>query len=712
MISPLIRLQSKNTDLILRTEPAEILYFGKRLELENITEADLASIDRGVANGSLDIDIPITLAAENGRGYFGVAGVEGHRNGYDWAPVFVTKNISKTDRTLVLEMEDSIAKLGFTAEIETDENGVFKFRNTLTNLGEETFTVNRLSVTLPVPEYADEVLSFYGRWCRELHENRVSLKHGAFTQENRHGRTSHEYAPNLIIGTPHFSQQQGKVWGFHLAWSGNHRIRADVLIDGRRFAQLENLYLPGEIQLKQGESHHTPWVYAVYSEEGLNGMSRQFHDHVREHILHFAHKERPVHLNIWEGVTFHHQPSHIIAMAEKAAEMGVERFIIDDGWFIGRNDDFGGLGDWYLDEEKYPNGLDEVISAVKKFGMQFGIWVELEMINKPTKLYQAHPDWLLQLEGYNQPEERHQYVLNLTKPEVFDYLLERMDWLLGNHDIDYIKWDHNRRLVQPGSNGRAAVVEQTKAAYRLFDALQKRYPNVEIESCSSGGARVDYEILKRSQRFWSSDNIDAFTRQQIHRGMSYFYPPEVVGAHIGGSPCQTTYRRFSIDYRGLTALFGHMGVELDPVKESAEERAGFAKYIALHKQLRPLLHGGDVFRLDYHEPNTILHGVVAKDKSQAVVLISQSDMPDYKQMGKLRLPYLETDAVYQVKVLAVPDYIREGKAGHLMKVFPQWLRDCFDEKLVTVRAEWLANAGLTIPVLDPQSAILLEFKKV
>lgn len=711
-MSELIRLHSKNTDLIIRTEPAEILYFGKRLAQAKITESDLPLIDRGVSNGGLDVDTPVTFAAENGRGYFGSGSVEGHRNGYDWAPVFVTQKVIQTDRTLVIEAQDLVAELAFTTEVEVDENGVFKFRNTLTNLGVGRFIVNRLAVTLPVPEYADEVLSFYGRWCRELHENRLSLKHGSFIQENRHGRTSHEYAPYLVLGTPHFTQQQGQVWGFHLAWSGNHRIRADVLIDGRRFAQLENLYFPGEIELNQGESHSTPWVYTVYSEQGLNGMSQQFHNHVREHILHFASSIRPVHLNIWEGVTFNHKPEHIIAMAKEAAELGVERFIIDDGWFIGRNDDFGGLGDWYLDKEKYPNGLHEIISAVKQLGMQFGIWVELEMVNKPTELYRAHPDWLLELKGYSQPEERHQYVLDLTKPEVFNYLLERMAWLLGHHEIDYIKWDHNRRLVQPGSEGRAAVVEQTKAAYRLFDELQKRYPHVEIESCSSGGARIDYEILKRSQRFWASDNIDAYTRQQIHRGMSYFYPPEVVGAHIGCSPCQTTHRCFSIDYRGLTALFGHMGVELDPVKETAQERAGFAKYIALHKQLRPLLHSGDVFRLDHHDDSTFIHGVVAKDQTEGVVLISQLDMPDYKQMGKLRVPYFDQTATYKITVLAIPDYIRAGEAGHLMKAFPQWLRDVFESKVMTIQGEWLANIGLTIPVLDPQSAILLRFEKI
>ncbi len=711
-MNEIIRLTSKDTDLVIRTEPAEILYWGKHLNIDDISEFDAMTIERGVANGSLDVDIPVTFAAENGRGYFGCSSLEGHRSGYDWAPVFVTKSAVKNGNNLVIEAEDPIAKLGFKTEIEADENGVFKFRNTVTNLVEGAFTINRLAVTLPVPEYADEVLSFYGRWCRELQENRLRLKHGAFTQENRHGRTSHEYAPNLVLGRPHFSQEQGEVWGFHLAWSGNHRIRADVLIDGRRFAQLENLYLPGEIVLQQGESISTPWVYTAYSESGLNGMSQQFHRHIRQHIVHFHQPVRPVHLNIWEGVTFNHDPAHIIAMAEKAAEMGVERFIIDDGWFVGRNDDFGGLGDWFLDEKKYPHGLTPVIDAVKKLGMQFGIWVELEMINKRSQLYEQHPDWLLQLDGYEQPEERHQYTLDLVNPDVFNYLLERMDWLLGEHQIDYIKWDHNRRLVQPGHLGKAAVKAQTEAAYRLFSLLRERYPHVEIESCSSGGARVDFEILKHSQRFWTSDNNDALARQKIQRGMSYFYPPEVIGAHIGGAPCQTTNRHFSFDFRGLTALFGHMGVELDPVKESAEERAGFAKYIALHKQLRPLLHSGDVFRLDYHSENTLINGVVSNDKNHAVLLISQLDMPDYKQMGKLRLPYLNKNRNYQVNVISIPDYIPEGFAGHLMKTFPQWLRENFAGNPVTVKSEWLTYVGLTIPVLDPQSAMLIEFKAI
>ncbi|MCP1660190.1 alpha-galactosidase [Neisseria perflava] len=710
MTAKIIRLQSKNTDLIVRTEPAQILYWGAHLA--HFDENDVFMLDRGVSNGSLDIDVPITLAAENGRGFFGSPSIEGHRSGYDWAPVFETVKISQEGNRLVIDEADQIASLGLRTEIEGDENGVFKFRHTLSNTGEDDYTVNRLAVTLPLPEYAEEVMSFYGRWCREFQENRTLLRHGAFIQENRHGRTSHEYWPGMVIGSAGFNQQNGEVWGLHLAWSGNHRIRADVLIDGRRHAQLENLYLPGEMVLAQGESHSTPWVYGSYSDSGLNKMSNQLHDHVRSHIVRFAGDKRPVHLNIWEGVTFNHKPEHIIAMAEKAAQMGVERYIIDDGWFIGRNDDWGGLGDWYLDEKKYPEGLTPVIQAVKDLGMEFGIWVELEMINKNSNLYRAHPDWLLALDGYDQPEERHQFVLDLVNPEAFDYLLERMDWLLGNHDIDYVKWDHNRRLVQPGHLGKAAVVAQTEAAYRLFAILQERYPNVEIESCASGGGRIDYGILQHCQRFWASDNNDALMRQKIQRGMSYFFPPEVMGAHIGGRHCHTTHRNFTFLFRGLTALFGHMGVELDPVKEGDEECAGFAKYIALHKSLRPLLHSGDVTRLDTVDSNTLIHGVVAKDKSQAVFLISQLDQPDYKYLGRMRIPNLQPEAEYKVSVLAVEEYIREGRGGHLMKTYPQWFTDILEGKEYTVRGEWLAKAGLSIPSIDPQSAVLFGFERV
>ncbi|PJG83070.1 alpha-galactosidase [Caviibacterium pharyngocola] len=707
-----IRLTSNKNDLIvIADQNPRIAYWGAHLNSFN--PAHIESLEMGVTNGGLDIPVHVSLASENGRGYFESSSVEGHRNGQNWAPVFNETGVQQNGNHVLISMLDKLAGLEFISEFVLDENtSVLKTRNKLRNLNEGTFTVNRLAVTMPLPEYADEVCSFYGRWVREFQPNRQTLKHGGFIQENRVGRTSHEYPPQIIVGENGFKEQSGSVWGFHLAWSGNHRIRADIDIRGRRTVQLEALYFPGEIQIEQNEEVATPWVYTTFAENGMNEMSQQFHAYVRENLVRFPkHHTRPVHLNIWEGVYFDHKPDHIIAMAEKSAEMGVERFIIDDGWFIGRDDDFGGLGDWYLDEKKYPNGLTPIIDKVKSLGMEFGIWVELEMVNKNSNLYRAHPDWMLQVEGYDQPEERNQFALDLCNEDVFNYLVERMDWLLGNHDIDYIKWDMNRRLVQPAHNGQASLTKQTEALYRLCDVLCEKYPNVEFEACSSGGGRIDYEILKRSQRFWTSDDNDALERQTIQRGFSYFYPPEVMGAHIGGKHCHTTYRQLDVNFRGLTALFGHMGVELDPVKEGEAERKGFSKYIALHKQIRPLLHSGNVFRLDRKDPASLVNGVVAQDQSQAVVLVNQLAMLDYLQQETLRVPYL-ANADYAVELLDIPETYKQGKHGHLMKKLPNWLNNLIKGEKLVLNGEWLAKIGLAIPNLDPATAMLLKFTRV
>ena len=711
-MTDILRLSSNQNDLIIRASSnPQILYWGEKL---SCFEPDSASLsDSGVTNGGLDIDVPVSLAAENGRGYFESSSVEGHRDGLDPMPVFNLCKIKQKNDRLIIHQKDEIAGLEFISEFVLDEKtSVLKTRNRLRNLKAGVYTVDRLAVTLPLPEFADEVCTFYGRWVREFQPHRQNLRHGGFIQENRVGRTSHEYPPMLIIGKSGYKEQSGAVWGFHLAWSGNHRIRADIDIRGRRTVQLEALYFPGEIRLEQNEELATPWVYATAATDGLNGMSRRFHQYVRSHILRFPQgKTRPVHLNIWEGVYFDHNPEHIVAMAQAAAEMGVERFIIDDGWFIGRDDDFGGLGDWYLDERKYPNGLTPIVTAVKDLGMQFGIWVELEMINKPTNLFKRHPDWLLQVEGYDQPAERNQFVLDLCNPEVFDYLTERMDWLLGNHDIDYVKWDMNRRIVQGAHQGKAAVTKQTEAFYRLCDLLCKKYPQVEFEACSSGGGRIDYEVLKRSQRFWTSDDNDALERQTIQRGFSYFYPPEIMGAHIGGFHCHTTYRKLDANFRGLTALFGHMGVELDPVKEGEEERKNFAKYIALHKSLRDLLHSGTAFRLDRTDPASLVNGVVAQNGKQAVVLINQLAMLDYLQQEPLRVPYL-AQGNYRVEILDLPRNFAQGKFGHLMKKLPDWMVKALAGEKVVIDSEWLAKIGLGLPVIDPASAMLLKFTQI
>ncbi|EHK8983161.1 alpha-galactosidase [Vibrio vulnificus] len=698
-----IELSGRETQLMVELgEYAEILHWGNKIQGK--LESARIALHRPVPYGRLDTDVAMTLHPELGRGVFSSPGVEGHRDGQDWAPVFVISHIEHGQGSIIIQSEDAIAGLRLTTELMLDLHDVVKTRHTLTNIKAGLYQVNRLANTLPLPARANELMTYYGRWVHEFQTVRQPLLQGGYQQENRRGRTSHEHYPALVAGSAHFDETSGDVWGFHFAWSGNHRLRVDVKADGRRYMQAEVIYLPGEVALKEGESLTTPWLYASYSNCGLNGMSHHFHSHVRDSILpeYFANKLRPIHLNTWEGIYFDHDPEYIMSMATQSAEMGVERFIIDDGWFKGRNGDKAGLGDWFLCETKYPNGLQPIVEHVNKLGMEFGLWFEPEMINKDSDLYRAHPDWLLAVEGYQQPTGRNQYVINLQNDDAFNFLFERLDHFLSTYNIAYIKWDMNREVVQPAHLGQAAGHNQTQRYYQLVDKVREKHPKVEIESCAAGGGRIDFEVLKRTHRFWASDNNDALERQTIQRGMSYFFPPEVMGSHIGASHCHSTRRRHSIEFRGLTALFGHMGIELDPVKEERAEKEGFERYIKLHKQLRPLLHSGRTWRVPTDDKAHQIHAVVSNDQSQAVVMIAQLAMPTNSLSGHLRIPGLDPQATYRVTVLDKP-----SNYDDIVNYQPPWT-----ESGCELSGAWCEEVGLTMPILDAESAMLLMFERI
>ncbi|EGQ8078099.1 alpha-galactosidase [Vibrio vulnificus] len=698
-----IELSGRETQLMVELgEYAEILHWGNKIQGK--LESARVALHRPVPYGRLDTDVAMTLHPELGRGVFSSPGVEGHRDGQDWAPVFVISHIEHGQGSIIIQSEDAIAGLRLTTELMLDLHDVVKTRHTLTNIKAGLYQVNRLANTLPLPARANELMTYYGRWVHEFQMVRQPLLQGGYQQENRRGRTSHEHYPALVAGSAHFDEMSGDVWGFHFAWSGNHRLRVDVKADGRRYMQAEVIYLPGEVALKEGESLTTPWLYASYSNCGLNGMSHHFHSHVRDSILpeDFTNKLRPIHLNTWEGIYFDHDPEYIMSMATQSAEMGVERFIIDDGWFKGRNGDKAGLGDWFLCETKYPNGLQPIVEHVNKLGMEFGLWFEPEMINKDSDLYRAHPDWLLAVEGYQQPTGRNQYVINLQNDDAFNFLFERLDHFLSTYNIAYIKWDMNREVVQPAHLGQAAGHNQTQRYYQLVDKVRAKHPKVEIESCAAGGGRIDFEVLKRTHRFWASDNNDALERQTIQRGMSYFFPPEVMGSHIGASHCHSTRRRHSIEFRGLTALFGHMGIELDPVKEAQAEKEGFERYIKLHKMLRPLLHSGRTWRVPTDDKAHQIHAVVANDHSQAVVMIAQLAMPTNSLSGHLRIPGLDPQATYRVTVLDKP-----SNYDDIVNYQPPWT-----ESGCELSGAWCEEVGLTMPILDAESAMLLMFERI
>ncbi|MFA0076771.1 alpha-galactosidase [Vibrio artabrorum] len=699
----LVEITGTDSQLIVELgDFAEILHWGVpvRGELANFR----VSLQRPVPYGRLDNDVALSLSPELGRGLFSSPALEGHRNGLGWAPVFSITDVQQTPSSLLIESEDVRAGLRLTTELCLDKHDVVKSRHTLTNIKSGLYQVNRLANTLPLPARANELMTYYGRWVHEFQTVRQSLLQGGYQQENRRGRTSHEHYPAMVVGTANFNEMSGDVWGIHFAWSGNHRLRADVKADGRRYVQAEVIYLPGEVALDEGESITTPWLYASFSSQGLNGMSHQFHSHVRHCILpeSFVQKPRPIHLNTWEGIYFDHDPDYIMSMASQAAGMGVERFIIDDGWFKGRGGDKAALGDWFLDEEKYPNGLEPIVEHVNQLGMEFGLWFEPEMINKDSDLYRAHPDWLLAVDGYDQPTGRNQYVIDLQNQQAFDFLFERLDHFLTQYNIAYIKWDMNREVVQPAHLGRAAAYQQTVRYYELVDKVREKHPTVDIESCAAGGGRIDFEVLKRTQRFWASDNNDALERQTIQRGMSYFFPPEVMGSHIGASHCHSTRRRHSIEFRGLTALFGHMGIELDPVKEVQEEKLGFERYIRLHKTLRPLLHSGRTWRIPTEDNAHQIHAVVSEDKSEAVVIVAQLKMPTNSLSGHLRIPGLDPQSLYKVSVIDKP-----ANYDDIVNYQPPWTESGCD-----LSGSWCAEVGLTMPILDAETAMLIKFERL
>ncbi|UPW19973.1 alpha-galactosidase [Agarivorans sp. TSD2052] len=693
-------LYGQSSSVVMRETSSlpEIIYWGAKLN-HPLDDNLLSAISRPVGEASLDEDVALTVCPEASEGWFASPGLEGNRAGKDWCPSFTASCSLSGHSHLTIKAQDTRAQLALQLSVNLDEaSDVLTLQTTLSNLGAKRYNLQRLALTLPLSQQCNELLSLHGRWTKEFQQYRQPLERGIIAQENRRGRTSHQYFPGAMIGSQGFNHQQGEVYGFHLAWSGNHRLQSGVKTDGRRWLQAEELLLSGEVGLEQGETYQTPILYASYSANGLNQMSANFHRFVRQHILRFPKtKARPVHLNTWEGIYFDHDPVYIKKMASLAADMGVERFIIDDGWFPGRDHDKAGLGDWYLDTQKYPNGLEEVIDHVLALGMEFGLWFEPEMVNPDSDLFRQHPDWILGQAGYQQKTGRYQYVLDLQHPQVFDYLLARLDSLLSQYTISYIKWDMNRELVQPSHLGEAAVHGQTKAFYALLDELAQRHPDLEIESCSSGGGRIDYEVLKRSQRFWLSDSNDALERQIMQPAMLYFFPPEVMGSHIGPAHSHTTYRQHSIGFRGLTALLGHMGVELDPVAVEEQERQQFAHYIALHKTLRPLLHSGTWQQLPQCDASWQAYGVQDQRTGEGVYWAVQLTMPSYSLPGALKLLNLDPKARYWVEVLDKPDF------KHIMKQRPSWINQATD-----FSGDSLMKLGLQLPIMDPESALLIK----
>jgi alpha-galactosidase len=625
-------------------------------ELETIDrDSILKSVYLPKQPGGVDVTAPIAVVPQHGDGCFARPGLAGHRpGGRYFAPRFSHSKVEMSDYGFVFTSTDSAAELSLRCQFELRDSGVLAINAVVTNLGDSRYLLDTLSITLPIPNGAEELVTLTGSWAREFAIRRQSFSHGAWTSENRTGRTSHEHPPVVWAVQANADEWHGEVWGAHLAWSGNHVLLAEVLADSRKYLQLGELLMAGEVCLEPGGSYSTPEVVATYSRNGLTPASIKFHRNVRANLPKQSKSaKRKVLLNTWEAVYFDHDEEKLKHLADLAASVGVERFVLDDGWFAGRRNDKSSLGDWWVSPEIYPNGLKPLISHVQKLGMDFGIWVEPEMISEDSELFRMHPDWALVSPDYEPVRSRNQLVLNLAHAPAYEYVFSKLDKLLSENEISFIKWDMNRPHVQATlKSGAAGTHEQTLAFYKLVDQLREKHRHIEIESCSSGGGRIDHEILRRTDRVWTSDCIDPYRRQKIQRGASMFIPNAVMGAHIGAEKAHTTSRVHSLEFRAISAVFGHLGLELDLTVCSQSELQLIKQAVEWHKKFRSLLHSGDAVRFDCEIASQISHGVYSQDLNEALVsLVQLTESEQGEDSQFLRLPGLDNKRRYRVAVL-------------------------------------------------------------
>lgn len=700
------RLDSRQDTLVLISNAGfvpEILYYGKRLDDSADLETVAVLSQRPLPYGGLDKGESASCLPEAGRGFSGWPGISAHRNGSETNTQFVIDEVHNRDGGWSFVCLDSIAALRLTINIALDaETSVVSADTLLHNSADEPLTLEWLAAaSLPAPPQCDEVQSIGGRWGKEFQFARTALTDGLFLSESRVGRGSHHSFAGLAMCEPAGDDQRGDVIAVHLGWSSNHRLLVERLRDGSIQTQVGELLMPGEQIIAGNASYRSPTAYLARSSSGLNGIRRRFHAHVRQHILpkNVATKPRPVHFNTWDALRFNHDRESMNELVSLAADVGVERFVIDDGWFKGRHDDTAGLGDWTASPGKYPQGLRPLADSVREQGMEFGLWVEPEMINRNSDLFREHPDWVLGDVRREQPLGRNQYALDLTRVEIRDYLLQQLTALIDDNHIAYLKWDMNRDLVHAVSGGRAAAHRQAVAVYELIDQLRARFPTLEIEACSSGGARTDFEMCRRTDRVWVSDCHDPNERQAMQQAFSLFFPPEIMGSHVGPRRCPVTRRSHTVFFKAVTALFGSFGIEADLRELNAGERTELAQFITLYRQHRDWMHQGQLQYLGMPEDDWVVCCNMSMDRRRALISAAMTTVPRHPVPDALRVPGLDNAIDYQVRMIvpAIDGFVKQQP----LLINGDWMQ---------VSASLLANVGIALPALPPESAMLIEIQ--
>ena len=664
-------------------------------------------------HSALDAPWPLTVLPTSGEGWLGTPGYAAHRAGGRTAPRWVA-TVQGGDRVAEVRATASDVGVEVVVRYRLDEHGVLAVDTALTNTsdGPTPLDVGALRAVLPLPARAGEVLDLTGRWCRERSPQRHPLADGTWLRTGRRGRTGHDATLLMVVGTAGFGFRSGEVWAAHVAWSGNHEHLVERLPEGAgpHAAVLGGgeALAPGEVRLAPGETYAAPLVAFVHSTQGLDGLTRSLVRHQRAQPG-YRSSPRPLVLNTWEAVYFDTDLDHLKRLADTAASIGVERFVLDDGWFGDRRDDHRGLGDWQVSADVWPDGLGPLVDHVKGLGMEFGLWFEPEMVNLDSVVARAHPEWVLGPVAGAPLPSRQQHVLDLANPEAYTYVLEALSEVIGRHAVDFVKWDHNRDLheaVRTDASGtdRPAVHAQTLATYRLLDELRVRHRDLEIESCSSGGARVDLGVLARTDRVWTSDCNDALERVAIQRWTGLLVPPERMGSHVGPPRAHTTHRDLDLSLRMLVALGGHAGLEWDITTCSPAELDALRAWSGLYRELRPLLHGGDAVRSDHPDDALLVSGVVSPDLTDAVFTVVAPVTGRGVTPGTVPLPGLDPGRRYRVRVRP-----EAGLPATVQTAPPAWWDAAVGDGIVVAGAA-LSTVGLALPVLAPAQGFLLHLE--
>lgn len=534
---------------------------------------------------------------------------------------------SNDSQTLTVKLADGDLELQLHYTVFADEDVIVR-STTFVNHGKTVFLNRALSAQLDLPDANYDFIQFAGSWSRERHLHRSHLRPGTQSISSLRTASSHQENPFFMLARPHTDNNQGAVFGFNFVYSGNFLDSVEVdQFDTTRVLIGIN---PDEFgwKLNSGDSFQTPEVIFSYTDNGFNALSQQLGAFYAQHLInpHFAHQERPILINNWEATFMDFTEDKLMPIVERAKELGIEMFVLDDGWFGHRDDDRSSLGDWFVDEKKFNHGIAGFAKRVHDLDMKFGLWFEPEMISIDSKLYQTHPEWMIKTPGRGQTPGRHQFVLDMSRQEVVDYLFGLMSHIIQDAKLDYIKWDMNRNITEmygadlPADQQLEFSHRYILGVYDLYDRLTKAFPDVLFESCASGGGRFDLGMMYYAPQAWCSDDTDAVERIKIQDGTSYGYTPSMWGAHVSAVPNDQVGRLTSIDMRAKVAYFGAFGYELDVTELSDEEQATIKQQVAFYKQYRKLFQFGTFYRLETPDTSDNVYGweTVSPDKQTAI----------------------------------------------------------------------------------------------